>query len=139
VNGTHGPRLKVDGMRRLRLALLLLASFFLQPVNAGELEDRFLLAVRAGDVARVKAALGAGVPKFRYDRMALSFAADRGNAEVVKLLLEAGADVSSRDTQTVLSNYRRAELVGSINSQLVTSLKIGLESGAAVTSGDLVS
>lgn len=48
-------------MRRLRLALFLLASVFSQPANAGELEDRFLLAVRTGDVAGVKAALGAGV------------------------------------------------------------------------------
>jgi len=70
-------------------------------VHAGEAEDRLLLAVRTSDVAALKAALASGVnvnTKFRYDRMALSFAADRGNAEVVKVLLEAGADVNARDT-----------------------------------------
>ena len=69
--------------------------------QAGELEDRFLLAVRTGDIAALKAALASGVnvnTKFRYDRMALSFAADRGNADVVKVLLDAGADVNARDT-----------------------------------------
>ena len=90
-------------MPRLRLALFLLAWVFRQPANAGELEDRFLLVVRTGDVAGVKAVLGAGVnvnTKFRYDRMALSFAADRGNPEVVKALLDAGADVGARGTVT---------------------------------------
>jgi hypothetical protein len=36
--------------------------------------------------------------KFRYDRTALSFAADRGNVEIVRMLLERGADVNAKDT-----------------------------------------
>jgi ankyrin repeat protein len=90
-------------MFRLKLAVLLLCWAFPFTAAAGELEDRFLLAVRTGDVVGVKAALGAGVnvnTKFRYDRMALSFAADRGNPEVVKALLDAGADVGARGTVT---------------------------------------
>lgn len=63
--------------------------------------DVLLQAVRKGDVAAVKAALDSGVPadaKFRYDRTALSFAADRGQADIVTLLLERGADVDAKDT-----------------------------------------
>jgi ankyrin repeat protein len=63
--------------------------------------DALLQAVRKGDVAAVKAALDGGVPvdaKFRYDRTALSFAADRGQLDVVTLLLERGADVNAQDS-----------------------------------------
>jgi hypothetical protein len=63
--------------------------------------DSLLQAVRQGDAVAVKAALDAGVPvdaKFRYDRTALSFAADRGNVEIVKLLVERGADVNAKDS-----------------------------------------
>jgi hypothetical protein len=63
--------------------------------------DALLQAVRKGDLAAVQAALDGGVPvdaKFRYDRTALSFAADRGQAAIVKLLLDRGADVNAKDT-----------------------------------------
>jgi ankyrin repeat protein len=36
--------------------------------------------------------------KYRYDRTALSFACDRGHLEVVKVLLDHGANVNIRDT-----------------------------------------
>jgi ankyrin repeat protein len=63
--------------------------------------DEIFVAVRAGDAARVKALLDQGVPvdaKARYDRTPLSFAAARGNVEIVRLLLERGADVKAKDT-----------------------------------------
>ena len=53
----------------------------------------YLDAVRKGDVAAVEKALAAGVAvdtPFRYNRTALSFAADRGHVEVVRLLLAKG-------------------------------------------------
>src|SRR5262245_45788418 len=61
----------------------------------------YLEAVRKGDVAAVEKALDAGVAvdtPFRYGRTALSFAADRGSADVVRLLLARGAKPDVADT-----------------------------------------
>jgi hypothetical protein len=63
--------------------------------------EAYLDAVRKGDVAGVEKALAAGVAvdtPFRYNRTALSFAADRGEVEVVRLLLAKGADPNVTDT-----------------------------------------
>jgi Ankyrin repeats (3 copies) len=78
------------------VALMALAA----PAGAATPDD-LLEAVRKGDLAAVKAALDAGVPvdtPFRYDRTALSFAAGRDNVEIVKLLLDRGADPNKKDT-----------------------------------------
>ncbi len=61
----------------------------------------YLDAVRKGDVAAVEQALAAGVAvdtPFRYNRTALSFAADRGHVDVVRLLLAKGADPEATDS-----------------------------------------
>ncbi|MEM8963989.1 MAG: PQQ-binding-like beta-propeller repeat protein [Acidobacteriota bacterium] len=58
-------------------------------------------AAREGDMATVKAAIEAGVPvdaPTRYGATALTFAAEKGHAEVVAYLLEKGADPNVRDT-----------------------------------------
>jgi hypothetical protein len=63
--------------------------------------EAYLAAVRKGDVAAVEKALAGGVAvdtPFRYKRTALSFAADRGDAAMVKLLLDKGADPDAADT-----------------------------------------
>jgi len=78
------------------IALLALAA----PAGAATPDD-LLEAVRKGDLAAVKAALDAGVPVdtlFRYDRTALSFAAGRDNVEIVRLLLDRGADANKKDS-----------------------------------------
>src|SRR5512145_16860 len=122
-------------MLRLRIAVLLLCGSFLFAGAAAELEDRFLLAVRNGDVTGVKAALAAGVnvnSKFRYDRMALSFAADRGNSEVMKVLLDAGADVNARDTF-----YGMTAMSQALNKKHVPIVRMLLEKGADNSEGVL--
>ena len=85
----------------MKLAALTLIVPMAAPLLAGTREDALLDAVRKSDAAAVKALLDEGVPvdtKFRYDRTALSFAADRGDVAIVKLLLDRGADADALDT-----------------------------------------
>ena len=68
---------------------------------AADLNEELLAAVRKSDVAAVRALLEKGADanaKYRYERTVLSFAADRGNLEIVKLLLAKGAGTSVKDT-----------------------------------------
>src|SRR5262245_6647766 len=95
----------VDPTRRsrglMKLPALALPMAVAAPLVAGTREEALLDAVRKSDAAAVKALLDEGVPvdtKFRYDRTALSFAADRGDVAIVKLLLDRGADVDALDT-----------------------------------------
>jgi hypothetical protein len=91
-------------------------------------DQDLLAAVRKGDVAAVKALLDGGVPvdtKFRYDRTALSFAADRGHADIVTLLLDRGANVNAPDTF-----YKATPLVWAAQNEHVDAVKILLARGA---------
>jgi len=66
-----------------------------------ELNDQFWEAVRKGDAASVTALLDKGAEvnaRFRYGTTALFKAAERGNLEIVKILLARGADVTVKDT-----------------------------------------
>jgi outer membrane protein assembly factor BamB len=65
------------------------------------IHEELWAAARAGDPARVTAALDKGADvnaKTRYGATALTFAADKGHVEVVKLLITRGADVNNQDT-----------------------------------------
>jgi ankyrin repeat protein len=106
-----------------------------------------LQAVRKGDLVAVKAVLDAGVPvdsKFRYDRTALSFAADRGFVEIVKVLLDRGADVNAKDTfynATPLvwaSNNGHAEVTRVLLARGATGAGDVLENGVEKRSVELV-
>jgi outer membrane protein assembly factor BamB len=72
-----------------------------KPAPSAPAADELLDAVRDDDVARVRAALDKGADvnaKTRYGTTALTFAAGRGNLEIIKLLVERGADVNAQDT-----------------------------------------
>ena len=65
--------------------------------KAEQLQD----AARKGDAAAVKKLLDDGVDvntKFRYDATALFYACDHGHVEVVKVLLDRGANMAVKDT-----------------------------------------
>jgi outer membrane protein assembly factor BamB len=94
------------GLRRsgrcLLLAFLVAAAW---PVGAAEtaaeLKEAFLAAARKGDVASVKALLAKGADvnaTNAYGATALSYAADKGHLEVVKLLLQHKAKVNVKDS-----------------------------------------
>src|SRR4029079_10914872 len=65
--------------------------------KAEQLQD----AARKGDAVTVKKLLDEGVDvntKFRYNATALFYACDHAHVEVVKVLLDKGADMSIKDT-----------------------------------------
>ncbi len=71
------------------------------PVTAVLDADRLWAAARTGDLEALKKELDAGVPvdaKTAYGSTALCFACDRGHVEIVKLLLERGANPEVKDT-----------------------------------------
>src|SRR5204862_11045 len=79
------------------LAAVLALAQAPQLTKAEQLQD----AARKGDAATVKKLLDEGVDvntRFRYDATALFYACDHGHLDVVKVLLERGADMSIKDT-----------------------------------------
>ncbi len=84
-----------------RFFLLFFVCLLPPAVSAEEMSEQFWAAARKGDAARVRELLARGVDvntKFRYDQTALFYAAERGHSEVVKVLLDYGANVNIRQT-----------------------------------------
>ena len=93
-----------------RLAALLSLTFLLStcalaqtpaPNGTSALDQQLWDATRRGDAAGVRAAIGKGAnvnARWRYDQTPLFKAAERGDAEIVKILLEHKADPNVRDT-----------------------------------------
>lgn len=79
------------------LFVLFLATQAPAPTKAEQLQD----AARKGDAAAVKQLLDEGVDvntRFRYNATALFYACDAGHVDVVKVLLDKGADLTIQDT-----------------------------------------
>jgi hypothetical protein len=69
--------------------------------SGSALDQQLWDATRRGDAAGVRAAIAKGAnvnAKWRYDQTPLFKAAERGDAEIVKILLENKADPNVRDT-----------------------------------------
>jgi ankyrin repeat protein len=83
------------------LAIAGAAAIHGQPAGPADKAEAFAAAARRGDAAAVSKLLDEGVDvnsKYRYGATALSYAADHGRLDVVKVLLARGADVNVKDT-----------------------------------------
>jgi ankyrin repeat protein len=112
--------------RPLALAFILLT--FLNFGYAQNQSEELLAAARKSDVAAVKAMLDKGVDvnsKNRYGATALSYACDRGSVEMVRLLIERGADVNVEDTF-----YHATPLGWAADKGYVEIVKLLLDKGA---------
>jgi outer membrane protein assembly factor BamB len=79
----------------------LLGSAALAAETPGTREEALFDAARNGDLAAVTRLLDSGVPvdaRSRYGATALFFACDKRHLDVVRLLLDRGADVNATDT-----------------------------------------
>src|SRR5262245_11936971 len=90
--------------RRVLLLIVLILAGQFQPSGQTSQDARneaLFEAARAGDIARIAAALDAGAninARARYDVTALTFAASNGHLDAVKALVARGADVNVQDT-----------------------------------------
>ena len=93
------------------------------------LNEELWNAARAGDAARVAAALDKGADVNsgnRYKAGALFFAADRGHVEVIKLLLDRGANINVQDTF-----YKMRPIVMALMNGHADAVKLFLERGSS--------
>ncbi len=103
---------------------------------AGEKDEAFLEAVRAENIAIVKVLLAEGADinaTGRYEVTALSYAADRGNVELVNFLLDKGADMTRKDTF-----YGASAIDWAAYNKHAAVVKILLDRGADGAEGVLV-
>ena len=112
-----------------RTALLTLVLLCPLTATAQDKNEEFFAAARKGDAAAVKAFLDKGVDvnsKTRYGATALSYACDKGHVEVVRLLIERGADVNVKDTF-----YGEVPLGWALSHGHAEVVKLLLDKGAA--------
>jgi len=82
----------------LPLILILLVCSLVQ---AGDAEDALWNAARSGDLETIKKLVAAGIDvnaKTKYNATALAYACDKGHVELVRYLLEQGAEVNTTDS-----------------------------------------
>ena len=85
----------------MKLAVVLTAVIALAQAPPLTKAEQFQDAARKGDAATVKKLIDEGVDvntKFRYGATAIFYASDHGHVDVVKVLLDKGADLTLKDT-----------------------------------------
>jgi hypothetical protein len=115
-------------MKARDLIFLLLISLFPIIVIAQNLNDDLIAAARKSNVEAVKELLAKGADpnaKTPYGATPLFFACDRGNLEIVTILVERGADVNVRDTF-----YNSTAVGWAVSKNHVAIVKLLLEKGA---------
>ena len=98
---------------------------------ADERGDQLLAATRKGDLATVKRLLDEGAnvnSRTRYDSTPLFFACDRGNLEMVRLLIERGADLNVKD-----NFYNATALTWAMSKEHHEIVALLVEKGVDVT------
>ena len=112
----------------VRIVVFVTLSFLANLSNAQEKEQELWAAAKKGDAVRVKSLLDAGIDanaKTNYGATAITFAADRGHVEVVRTLLENGADVNVVD-----SFYNATPLVWAAYKGHLEIINLMIEHGA---------
>ena len=80
--------------------LLVLMFFVCSFVYAGDAKETLWNAARSGDLETIKKLVTAGVDvnaKTKYNATALAYSCDKGHVDIVRYLLEHGAEVNTTD------------------------------------------
>jgi hypothetical protein len=98
-------------MVKRRLLILVVLVICATELQAQDVNEELIEAVRQGDATRIEALIAKGAnvnASWRYGETPLFFACDRGFTQVVKVLLEHGAEVNIKDTFYAMTPVMRA-------------------------------
>jgi len=127
--GIHVWNAYGGGFMKLRILVsLFCASLFSTFVYAQSANDELIAAARKSNVEAVRDLLAKGADpnaKTPYGATPLFFACDRGSLEIVKILVERGADVNVKDTF-----YNSTAVGWAVSKNHVAIVKLLLEKGA---------